>query len=92
MPFPRNRIELEANGYKFNHSKICPSCDVSIEMWDTPKGNIMPLDFRIKDGGEVCEPHFATCKNPAQYSRRLQEKEKKKKEAAADADPVIPDA
>jgi len=87
MPFPTTRQALEENGYSFNHSKVCPSCNVTIEMWNTPKGNIMPLDFKQKDGSEFCEPHFASCKDPVQYSRRLQ---KKKEKTATGEDPIIP--
>lgn len=81
MPFPNTRKALEDSGYKFNHTKRCEACNVSIEMWDTPKGNIMPLNFDNVEGNEVCEPHFATCKNPAQYSRRLRDAAEKKKAA-----------
>lgn len=82
MPFPKTRQALQDNGYSFVQSKTCPSCNVTIEMWKTPKGNFMPLDFKLDDREqEICEPHFASCKNPAQYSRRLQKKEEEKKKA-----------
>lgn len=88
MPFPNTRQALKDSGYSLSHSKICPSCNVTIEMWNTPKQNIMPLDFRTIDGKETCEPHFSTCKNPELYSRRLAAKKK----AAEDVGPIIPDA
>jgi hypothetical protein len=92
MPFPNTRQALEANGYSLTHLKVCPSCNVTIEMWNTPKSNIMPLDFKNDEHGcEVCVPHFATCKTPAMYSRRLQAKKEKDEAAAADA-PMSPDA
>ena len=82
MGFPTTRQSLEEHSYSFKESKICPSCEVTIEMWNTPKGNVMPLDFKLDEHQcEVCVPHFANCKNPAMYSRRLQKKAKEKKEA-----------
>jgi hypothetical protein len=77
MPFPTTRQSLQDNGYSFSHTKECAACHVSIEMWNTPKGNIMPLDFKETDGIETCVPHFATCKQPEQFSRRLAAKKKK---------------
>jgi len=91
MPFPRNRKELENAGYSFSHKKECASCRVQIEMWNTPSARMMPMDFKFDEhGNEVCESHFATCKDPAQYSQRL--REKKKKAEAAEAGPITPDA
>jgi len=52
-------------------------------MWGTPKGRVMPLDFKTVDGAEVCEPHFASCPYAADYSQRLRDKAKKKEEADA---------
>lgn len=88
MPFPQTRQALDDNGYTLAFTKVCPSCNVTIEMWNTPNRNLMPLDFTTVDGKEICVPHFATCKNPAQYSRRLQ----KKAEAKKNEGPIIPDA
>ena len=89
MPFPKTRQALQDNGYSFKESKICPSCNVAIEMWITPKDNVMPLDFRKDEQeNEICEPHFATCKDPALYSRRLREKQEKAKQK--EAGPIAP--
>lgn len=92
MPFPKTRQALEDNGYSFSHTKVCPSCNVTIEMWNTPNNRQMPMDFRIDNEtqSEICEPHFASCKDPAQYSSRLRNKKKKDEEAAPG--PMVPDA
>jgi hypothetical protein len=88
MPFPNTRQALEANGYEYRGDITCTSCNVPIEMWNTPKGNVMPLDFTDEGGMEICVPHFATCKTPAMYSRRLQKAEDKK---TAEDSPMTPD-
>ncbi len=93
MPFPNTRQALQDNGYVFNHTKTCEACNVQIEMWTTPKDNLMPLDFkRDEHQNETCEPHFASCKKPELYSRKLREKKEKEKAAAAAAGPMNPDA
>jgi hypothetical protein len=75
MPFPKTRESLETNGYKLVHVKLCKACGFAIEMWKTPNDRMMPLDFKIDaHGEEYCEPHFAICKDPAQYSERLRAK------------------
>jgi hypothetical protein len=59
-------------------------------MWHTPRDAVMPLDFKNNEHDhEVCEPHFASCPYKVEYSRRLQEKEKRK---AAENGPMSPDA
>jgi hypothetical protein len=89
MPFPNTRQALEANGYSYKEPKTCSSCNIMIELWNTPKGNVMPLDFTNDvHQGEVCVPHFAVCKTPAMYSRRLQKAEDKK---TAEDSPMTPD-
>lgn len=77
MGFPKTREALKENGYVFSHTKTCEACNVTIEMWITPRENLMPLDFKKAGDQEVCEPHFATCKKPELYSRRLREKKEK---------------
>jgi len=90
MPFPNTREALKDNGYSYDHSKTCVPCGVTIEMWKTPKGNMMPLDFRQTEAGqEVCEPHFASCKKPELYSRKLREK-KARNESHEDVGPIAP--
>lgn len=90
MPFPTTREALKENGYVFSHTKTCEACNVTIEMWITPKENLMPLDFKkTENEQEVCEPHFATCKKPELYSRKLREK-KEKAAAAGDVGPIVP--
>jgi hypothetical protein len=89
MPFPNTRQALREHGYEFDHTKVCPSCNVTIEMWITPRDRMMPLDFKRNDRNEeICEPHFATCKDPAQYSSRLRE-QKEKKAAAGSDQPIV---
>jgi hypothetical protein len=90
MPFPNTRQALEANGYKFVMFTLCPSCEVNVEMWLTPRLAAMPLDFKLDEhGAEICVPHFSTCRTPAMYSRRLQKKAEDKK--AAEDSPMTPD-
>lgn len=88
MPFPKTREALQENGYVFSHTKTCEACEVTIEMWTTPKNNLMPLDFKKTEHDvEVCEPHFATCKKPELYSRRLRDKKEKAADPPADDPP-----
>lgn len=90
MPFPKTREALKENGYVFSHTKTCEVCNVTIEMWTTPKNNLMPLDFRKDEHqNEICEPHFATCKKPELYSRRLREKAKQTANGG-DVGPIVP--
>ena len=89
MPFPNTRQALEANGYSPSSTKTC-KCGANIELWNTPRGRLMPLDFKQTEHGEICEPHFANCPYASEYSERL--RNKKEKEKAADAGPMNPDA
>lgn len=91
MPFPTTRDALEANGYRFKESKTC-RCGANIEMFDTPRGRVMPLDFKQTEHGEICEPHFASCPYAADYSQKLRDKKKKDEEAAAGDGPMNADA
>jgi len=87
MPMPKNRKELEAAGYSFKELKTC-RCDALLEMWNTPRGRVMPLDFKTVDGAEVCEAHFASCPYAADYSQKMRDKAKKKEQAASDVGPM----
>jgi hypothetical protein len=89
VPFPNSRESLEEHGYSFSHDELCP-CGVWVALWNTPKGNMMPLEFHKLDSGqEVCTPHFASpCPHLANYSRRLRAKQ----EAASTDAPMSPDA
>jgi hypothetical protein len=90
MPFPNTRQALEANGYSFKERKTC-KCGAVIELFDTPRGRVIPLDFRTNEHNvEICETHFVTCPNASDYSERLRNKKEKEKKAAEDS-PMSPD-
>ena len=63
MPFPRTESELSAAGYKFNHRRPCHRCHAEIEMWDTPRGKLTPLD-----AGTLAS-HFGTCPNADDFRK-----------------------
>lgn len=72
MPFPRTRHELEQAGYVFLRRQQCsgPTCSTTVEWWKTPKGKMIPLEFRESHGVEICEPHWTSCADRDRFRRR----------------------
>ncbi len=65
MTFPKNGIELRAQGYVFDRTGQCQGadCHATIEWWFTPKGAKIPLDLG------TAKPHWATCPNAKDFRK-----------------------
>lgn len=61
--------KLDAAGYKFQNVSKClaPTCEKRIHWFITPKGHYMPFE---KTGEGIYSPHFSTCVEARQFSRR----------------------
>jgi len=68
MPLPKTRAELVEAGYTYATGKICP-CGASMELWNTPKGNLMPMD-PMPDPDSPAASHFATCPKAVQFRKK----------------------
>jgi hypothetical protein len=68
MPFPKTKVELEAQGYRLSNTGQCSarSCLAPIEWWWTP--NKKKLPFTVS--GETVTPHFADCPAAKAFKKR----------------------
>jgi len=68
MPFPKTkRLMIEA-GYTYHEQKRCP-CGERMELWNTPKGELLPMNPMPDDDSEAIS-HFATCPKATQFRRK----------------------
>lgn len=63
MTFPRDEIELEAEGYVFEGTGKCRECKADLAWYRTPTGKRMPLDQW------TLVPHWGTCSAPERFRK-----------------------
>jgi hypothetical protein len=68
MPFPATKIDMLEEGYTFAGMKVCP-CGASMELWNTPRGQIMPMN-PMNDLYAAAVVHWATCPKAEQFRRK----------------------
>lgn len=61
MKFPASRLQLEVAHWKFEFSRPCKRCKVSLEFHRTPAGKLAPLETVVVDGKFLLVSHFETC-------------------------------
>ena len=76
MPFPKTRAEMVDAGYTYATMKICP-CGASMELWNTPKGSLMPMQ-PMPDPDSKAESHFVTCPKAVQFRKNPAQRDKGK--------------
>lgn len=71
MPFPATRDEMEERGYSLNEcdGTICKTCRTSIEFWNTPSGNLIPMD-PMHEPESKATPHWATCPDANNFRKK----------------------
>jgi hypothetical protein len=68
MPFPETKAKMIEAGYSFHTRKTCP-CGAPMELWNTPKGEHLPME-PMPDDDSKAESHFATCPKAVQFRRK----------------------
>jgi len=58
--FPKNIMEMKAQGYRFDNDAICRGCGEDIEWWITPRGKKIPMNPMPESNAEAIA-HWATC-------------------------------
>lgn len=69
-PWPHRTAEqMIAAGYTYHGEGYCRGmeCNREIQWWRTPNGSLLCIDK------EHCEPHWAWCRNIADFRRRHKE-------------------
>jgi hypothetical protein len=76
MAFPKTMADMERQGYRRIEYSRCKGCFDSIEWWQTPMGERIPMDpMAVRDSAAIT--HFSTCKQvdlfrkPPQPVRRV---------------------
>lgn len=64
MNFPKDQVELNEQGYRFESKGKCTGCGATILWYRTPKNRLMPLNEKLI-------PHWADCPQRAQFKKKV---------------------